>query len=109
MTPDEAKKFKAALEALVGTVHQWCSINVDNQGVPAIDSGALSSNAAVMRVLAENGLLSIKSEFGRRIFATWTEAARDFGVADWDFSKFLERRAKIQKGPPLNSKGTSPR
>ena len=97
MTDDEGKKIRAALEALVKTAQQWCHVSVDHAGEPWLDSGAFSSNAAVMRVLADHGLLTINVEVGRRIIAKWTEAARDFG-ADWDFSRFRQQEAEGIKG-----------
>jgi hypothetical protein len=93
MTDDEVKKIRAALEALVKTTQQWCHVSVDQAGEPWLDSGALSSNAAVMRVLADHGLLTINVEVGRRVIAKWTEAVRDFGV-DWDFSRFRKQAAE---------------
>jgi hypothetical protein len=76
MTEDHADKMKTALEALVLTVQQWCHITLDKTGEPWLDSGAMSSNAAAIRVLADHGLMSIRTQVGRRIVAKWTETAR---------------------------------
>jgi hypothetical protein len=98
MSSAGSKEIRSALQAIVQMVEQWCHITVDDEGEPWIDSGAYSSNAAAMRVLAAHGLLAIRHQFGRRVIAKWTEAAREFG-ADCDFSAFREAQAKRQKGP----------
>jgi hypothetical protein len=69
MTDNEGKKIRTALEALVKATQQWCPVSVDHAGEPWLDSGAFSANAAVMRVLADHGLLTINVEVGRRIIA----------------------------------------
>ena|ERR1700754_4057487 len=100
MTSD-GEKTRAALEALVRMVEQWCHICPDTAGELWLDSSSYSAHAAAMRVLANFGLLTIRTEFGNRVIAKWTEKAREFG-ADWDFSelrKLKRQRQPIQKGP----------
>lgn len=64
---------------------KWCHIESTIEG--ELYSNANRANAAAMRVLAGHGLLSIQSEYGRRVIGRWTEAACDYG-ADVDFKAF---------------------
>jgi len=78
MSSDE--KLKEALAVVVKMVDQWYSAVTDINKQAFIHSGTYSANAAAMRLLVQHGLMSIKSEYGRRVIAKWTDAARDFGA-----------------------------
>jgi hypothetical protein len=86
------EKLKEALAVVVKMVDQWCSAVTDVNKQAFIDSGAYSANAAAMRLLAQHGLMSIKSEYGRRVIAKWTDVARDFG-ADLSYHTLSTPRA----------------
>jgi len=97
MTSD-AEQMRAALRALVKMTEQWCHVELDSAGEHCLDSASYSSNAAAMRTLADHGLLSINSQFGNRVIAKWTEAAREFGV-DPDFSQLGKPRSSTRRTP----------
>jgi hypothetical protein len=85
MPENDSDQLKAAWTAVVEMVKRWCAPIETRETIfqnkyPRIDSGAMSAHATAMRVLATHGLMRIQTDVGRRVIATWTEAARDFGV-----------------------------
>lgn len=69
------EKYK---ELLIDYVEQNCTVSRSMRGKDdedELDSMAISSNADAMRELAEMGLITIRTEYGRRVLGKWNHEA----------------------------------
>jgi len=76
MTRDE-------LKVVVDVVHAYCGRDIKlSTGEEVVDSGAIGTNAAAMRLLVRYGLMEVDDEAGRRIRARWTAAVQELVRGD---------------------------
>jgi hypothetical protein len=61
------------IESVKDAVYQHCSCRIEKEDDDIYDSGAITTNAGAMRLLARLGLFEITSEHGRRVVGKFTE------------------------------------